>query len=206
MSSEILTKNQARILQEFTAHITEEFSMRETARILKKDSSLVRKAMLPLIEQGILNQAKKTKRITLNYRENHPELAYAEHLRAARFAESPKNSGIAAFMDEIKKTIQENAFTLSLSGSAIMDEKSGGYDVLLIVAAEDGVRSGEKALRDISKKHQGLKIGIDVVCFQSALEMLSQREQLNVMNRSLDKHIIFHGAETYYGLITKGRR
>ena len=42
--------------------------------------------------------------------------------------------------------------------------------------------------------------------FESVYEMLVRRDEKNLMNEILDKHIILYGAELLYRLIQKGRR
>jgi predicted transcriptional regulator len=203
--SNVITKNQARILQVFAGRITEQFSMREVAKILKKDSSLVRRATLPLIEQGFLSQV-KNKQLVLNYRANHQEISYVEYLRSKDFLSKPGNKSIESFTREAISIIQEDDFVLLVFGSAVVSEKPGDIDILLIVNDVKQVESNEKILHNIARNYHSVKFDINVVCFASVYEMLASREQLNVMNEVLNKHIILHGAETFYRLLSKGRR
>jgi hypothetical protein len=201
----MLTKNQARILQVFTGRITEQFSMREVARILKKDSSLVRRATLPLIERGFLSQV-KNKQLVLNFRTNHQVLSYVEYLRSADFLSKPGNKSIESFAREAINLIQEDDFVLLVFGSAVTSEKPGDIDILLIVSNIKQVESNEKILHNVTRNYHSVKFDINVVCFASVYEMLASRDQLNVMNEVLNKHIILHGAETFYRLLSKGRK
>jgi hypothetical protein len=201
----VLTKNQARIMQVFTCRITEQFSMREVAKILNKDSSLVRRAMMPLIEQGFLNQV-KNKQLVLNYRSNHQELSYVEYLRSNDFLDNPKNKSIEQFTKEAINIIQEDSFVLLVFGSAVISDKPGDIDILLIVKDIQQVEPNEKILYNVARNYHSVKFDINVVCFASVYEMLASREQLNVMNEVLNKHIIMHGAETFYRLLAKGRK
>ncbi|MBN2142006.1 hypothetical protein JW711_01630 [Candidatus Woesearchaeota archaeon] len=201
----MLTKNQARILQVFAGRITEQFSMREVAKILNKDSSLVRRATLPLIEQGLLSQV-KNKQLVLNYRSNHQVLSYIEYLRSKDFLSKPRNKSIGMFAEEIVGTVQEDDFVLLVFGSAVTSEKPGDIDILLIVKDVQQVEPNEKILHNIARNFHSVKFDINVVCFASVYEMLSTRDQLNVMNEILNKHIILHGAETFYRLLTNGRK
>jgi hypothetical protein len=189
----------------FAGRITEQFSMREVAKILKKDSSLVRRATLPLIEQGFLSQV-KNKQLVLNYRANHQEISYVEYLRSKDFLSKPGNKSIESFTREAISIIQEDDFVLLVFGSAVVSEKPGDIDILLIVNDVKQVESNEKILHNIARNYHSVKFDINVVCFASVYEMLASREQLNVMNEVLNKHIILHGAETFYRLLSKGRR
>ena len=40
---------------------------------------------------------------------------------------------------------------------------------------------------------------------ESVYEMLGKREQRNVLNEVLNKHILIHGAELFYRLVDRGR-
>lgn len=192
-------------MQVFTCRITEQFSMREVAKILNKDSSLVRRAMMPLIEQGFLNQV-KNKQLVLNYRSNHQELSYVEYLRSNDFLDNPKNKSIEQFTKEAINIIQEDSFVLLVFGSAVISDKPGDIDILLIVKDIQQVEPNEKILYNVARNYHSVKFDINVVCFASVYEMLASREQLNVMNEVLNKHIIMHGAETFYRLLAKGRK
>jgi hypothetical protein len=41
---------------------------------------------------------------------------------------------------------------------------------------------------------------------RGAYEMLARRDEANLMNEILNKHVILHGAELFYRLILMGRR
>jgi len=201
----MLTKNQARIMQVFAGRITEQFSMREVAKILNKDSSLVRRATLHLIEKGLLNQV-KNKQLVLNYKSNHQELAYIEYLRSKDFLAKPRNKSIEQFTNEAVSTIQEDSFALLVFGSAVISDKPRDIDILLIVKDIQQVEPNEKMLYNVARNYHSVKFDINVVCFASVYEMLASRDQLNVMNEVLNKHVILHGAETFYRLLSKGRK
>ncbi|MFH1063953.1 MAG: hypothetical protein V1729_02640 [Candidatus Woesearchaeota archaeon] len=201
----MLTKNQARIMQVFAGRITEQFSMREVAKILNKDSSLVRRAMKPLIGQELLTQV-KNKQLVLNYRSNHQELAYVEYLRSKEFLAKPRNRSIELFAREAVNTIQEDDFVLLIFGSSVISEKPGDIDILLIVRDVQQVEPHEKILYNVARNYHSVKFDINVVCFASVYEMLASRDQLNVMNEVLNKHVIVYGAETFYRLLSKGRK
>lgn len=202
---EMLTKNQVRIMQVFAGRITEQFSMREVAKILNKDSSLVRRATLPLIEQDLLSQV-KNKQLVLNYKSNHQELAYVEYLRSKDFFSKSRNRNIEQFANEVITTVQDDDFVLLVFGSAITSEKPGDIDILLIVKDIQQVEPNEKILFNVARNFHSVTFDINVVCFASVYEMLSTRDQLNVMNEILNKHVILYGAETFYRLLAKGRK
>ena len=44
-----------------------------------------------------------------------------------------------------------------------------------------------------------------VIGFESVYEMLSKRDEKNMMNEILNKHILLYGAELFYRLIERAR-
>jgi predicted transcriptional regulator len=201
----MLTKNQIDILKVFTARITEQFSRREIAKIIKKDSSQVQKAIKPLINQGILAQT-KNQQLILNYRQNHMDLAYVEHHRITDFLNQGRNKSIKLFANDVLATISEDLFVLLIFGSAVETNKPRDIDILLVIGDADRLEENEKVLYNVSRNYPGTKFDINVVCVASVYEMLSSREQKNVMNETLNKHLIIYGSETFYRMLSNGRK
>ncbi len=199
----MLTKNQTKIMQVFTSHITEQYSMREIAKILQKDSSQTRRAIKPLIEKQFLTVTQK-KHLILNYQKNHQQLAYIEHLRSKEFLNKPKNKELTMFTKEVKEKFPEDFFIFLLFGSTITAKKPRDIDILFITDDIEKVNTTEKILYNISRNYEQ-KIDINVISPESVYEMLAKREELNIMNELLNKHLIIYGAETFYRLIKKGR-
>ncbi len=196
-----INKSGAKILEVLTGHITESFTLREIARRLDMHVSLVHKSIQPLIRAGIIEQDKH-KRLSLNYKVHHETLAFVEYLKRDDFLEKSKE--IRLFAEEVKDKIKEENFVLLLFGSAVESEKPRDIDILLIVENTNKVAFHERFLHNIASDY-GLPFEERVIGFESVYEMLARRDENNLMNEILDKHIILYGAELFYRLIEKGR-
>ena len=198
-----LNKSTATVLQFFVGHITESFTLREVSRRLKMHVSLVHRAIQPLIKQNIVKQGKH-KNLSLNYKTNHETLAFVEYLKRDKLFNKGKYKYINLFANEVINKIKEDSFVLLLFGSLVESDKPRDIDILLIVDNHDKVEFHEKFLHNIESSYD-LPFEGRVISFESAYEMLAKRDEANIMNEILDKHIILYGGELFYRLIQKGR-
>ena len=196
-----LKRSTVSVLQLFVGHITESFTLREAARTLKMQVSLAHRAIQPLKDAKIVEHDKH-RNLLLNYRTHHETLAFAEYLRRDVFFERFKD--VKLFSDEVIKKIEHESFVLLVFGSAVESNKPRDIDILLIV--DDTEKGGfhERFLHNIASGYD-LPFEERVIGFESVYEMLSKRDEKNVMNEVLNKHIILHGAELFYRLIGRGR-
>ena len=198
-----LNKSTVKVLQLFTGHITESFTLREVARRLKMHVSLAHRAIKPLIEEKIILQ-NKHKNLSLNYKIHHETLAFVEYLRRDELLKKVKYKDINLFAREVINKIKEDNFILLVFGSTIDSGKPRDIDILLIVDNIDKIDFHEKFLHNIASNYN-LPFEERVISFESVYEMLAKRDEINVMNEILNKHIILYGAESFYRLIQRGR-
>ncbi|NOZ80288.1 MAG: helix-turn-helix domain-containing protein [DPANN group archaeon] len=198
-----INRSTAKVLQIFAGHITESFTLREVARRLKMHVSLTHRAIQPLIENHMIQQDKH-KNLVLNYKTHHETLAFVEYLRRDDLLSKRKFKDINLFAEEIVHKIKEDSFVLLVFGSTVESDKPRDIDILLIVDSTDKVEFHEKFLHNIASDYD-LPFEERVIGFESVYEMLSKREEKNVMNELLNKHIILYGAELFYRLIQRGR-
>ena len=194
-------KSTAKILQLFTSYITESFTLREVARRLKMHVSLTHRAIQPLIDSKIVEQDKH-KNLSLNYKIHHETLAFAEYLKRDNLLDRFKD--IKLFADEVIKKIKQDSFVLLVFGSTVDSSKPRDIDILLIVDSTNKIEFHEKFLHNIASNYD-LSFEERVIGFESVYEMLSKRDEKNVMNEILNKHIILYGAELFSRLIERGR-
>lgn len=203
----MLTKTQAKIMQVFVSQITELFSIRNIERILKMNYSLVHRAIKPLIKEKNLINTNKQNYLSLNYHENHDILAYVEYMRSNEFLSKPRNNDLFMCLKDFINKFKEEAFVLLVFGSAVNIKKPGDIDILLIVNDIKKTESAEKFLYNISRNYElEEKLHIAAISYKSVYEMLAKREEANIMNELLNKHIILYGAEIFYRLIKRGRK
>ncbi len=198
-----ITRSTAKVLQTFTGHITESFTLREVARRLDMHVSLAHRAMKPLLENKII-QHDKHKNLSLNYKIHHGTLAFAEYLRRDQLFKKAKYKDLKLFTEEVLTKIKEENFILLVFGSVVDSNKPRDIDILLIVDATEKIEFHEKFLHNIASNYT-LPFEERVISFESVYEMLAKRDEMNVMNEILNKHVILYGAELFYRLIQRGR-
>ena len=198
-----LNKSSVKVLQVFTEHITESFTLREVARILHMHVSLAHRAIKPLINENIVQQDKH-KYLSLNYKTHHETLAFVEYLRRDELFNKKKYTDIKVFAEEVITKIKEDNFILLIFGSTVNSEKPRDIDILLIVDNLTKVEFHEKFLHNIALNYN-LPFEERVISFESVYEMLAKRDEINVMNEILNKHMLLYGAELFYRLIQRGR-
>lgn len=196
----MLTKTQLEILKVFCSKLTESFSIRSIAQQLNKKYKVIYQASQDLIKRDFLEKDKKHKLLKLNYQRNLPELAYIESLRAEQFLK--KHPDINLFIDETIKKINLGFFTILLFGSYVESKqtKRSDIDILMIIENLEDTEKIERQLQNISEKYGNFHS--HVISQESVREMIKERTKLNVINETLDKHILFFGAENYYRLIS----
>lgn len=202
----MLTKTQAKIMQLFTAQITELFSMRMIERVLKMNYSLVHRAVKPLVEKHKLLQSNKQNYLSLNYKENHDVLTFIEYRRRNEFFKKQRNKDLAMCLYDFVDKFKEENFVLLIFGSAVDKNNPNDIDLLLIVDSMDKTEPAELQLHNIGRSYGIENLHIIAVSYESVYEMFGLREQRNVMNEILNKHIIIHGAELFYRLVKRGRK
>ncbi|MFQ5620936.1 MAG: hypothetical protein ACE5FT_03765 [Candidatus Nanoarchaeia archaeon] len=200
----VLTKTQWKIMQHFVGNITQTFSIRSVGEKLNMDYSLMYRSIKPLI--GKYLKENEHGMISLDYRINHQILAYAESLRANTLLEQTKYKTLRLCFDDFFKRFKEEHFVLLLFGSIVNSNKPRDIDVLLIVDDKTKTESTELQLEHIGKNLCINNLHILCISYASVYEMLAKREQKNVINELLNKHIIVHGAELFYRILNKGRQ
>lgn len=199
----LLNKTSAEALKFFVGHITGDFTLREVAKELNMHVSLAHRATRPLLENRIIKQDKH-KSLSLNYKSCHETLAFAEYLRRDNLLGKRRYEELRLFSEEIISKIKEDSFVLLLFGSIVDSDNPRDIDVLLIVDDAEKIRFHEKFIGNIASKYS-LPFEERVISFENVYEMLSKRDEMNMMNEILNKHIILYGAELFYRLLERGR-
>jgi len=195
----MLTKTQIKIMKIFISSITEKYSIKQISEMLNKPYPLIYNSIQDLLEKNLLSKDKH-KYIFLNYRENHQELAYIEHIRSNEII----NKDIQILKNDIIKNFPYGYFVIILFGSIVNSSKPRDLDLLIIIEKTQNIEKAEKYLYNITRNYN-LKIHSLIISFESVYEMLNQREDKNVMNEILNKHLILYGGELFYKLLNVGR-
>ena len=165
--------------------------------------ALVYRASQELIKKEFIVKDKGEYR--LNYKTHHQDLAYVEHLRSSDFLSKPKNKSLSLFIEEFIEKFPFAAFSLIIFGSAVTSSNPRDIDILIIIEKTEDIESSERIFKNISRNYS-LNLHNIVVSFESVFEMLTNRDENNVMNEVLNKHLIIYGAELFYKLIKQGRK
>jgi len=199
----MLTKTQLAIMMIFVSKITEKFSIKQIAEKTGKPYPLIHRSIKTLIENKLLERDAHNL-LSLNYKENHYILSYIEGLKMRCFLDG--NKTISLFVKDALEGIKLDYFTMLLFGSYAKGhgEKGSDVDILVILEDENKIEAVEKFMDMISSKFS-LKFDCNVISAESVFEMLAKRDQANVMNESLDNHVLLFGAENYYRLLKNAR-
>ena len=200
----MLTKTQAKIMEIFAANIARRFSIKGVSKIMGKDYSLVYRSIKPLIAKNLLVKDEQGY-LSLNYKKNIAQIAGIEASRIENFLQKKQNKVIGLFIEDSLKEIKEDFFVMLIFGSAVEQKKApGDIDILFIVDDNAKTSKTEKLLHNIALNFSA-KFDINVISTESVYEMLSKRDQTNVMNETFNKHLIIFGAENYYRMLKNAR-
>ena len=197
----MLTKSQIRIMKFFVSKITTRFSLREVGKELSMHQALTYRSCKGLIESKLI--IPDDDKYVLNYRDNHQELAYFEHLRSKELLK--KNKDLSMLRKDIIEEFPYGYFVALIFGSTVTSPKPRDLDLLIIIEKTEDIEKAEKYLYNITRNHTQ-KIHSLIISFESVYEMLTPREDKNVMTEVLNKHLILYGAELFYKLIKRGRK
>lgn len=197
----MFTKTQLRVMQLFVSQITRRFTLRGVGKELKIHQALTYRACRQLIKDKLIIPDDGS--YMLNYKRNHQELAYFEHLRSKESLD--KNKTLSLLREDIIDKYPYGYFVLLLFGSAVVSQKPRDIDVLVIIEKTEDIEPAEKALDSITRNYT-LNFHTLVISFESVFEMLRSRDEKNVINETLNKHLILYGGELFYNLLKKGRK
>jgi len=197
----MLTKTQIEIMKVFTSKIDEKFSINKIATQLDKFYPLVHRSIKPLIGKGLLVKDKNDL-ISLNYKADYSEFAHIEEVKKEEFLK--ENDSLRMFSRDVLDRIKLDFFILLVFGSSVESKNPRDIDILFIIGDKDDINETEEFLNNIAFAFSN-KFDINVISVKSAYEMLSKRDKLNVMNETLNKHILLFGAENYYRILKNAR-
>jgi predicted transcriptional regulator len=197
----MLTKTQNKIMKIFVSKINDRFSIKQISEILKKPYPLIHRSIKLLIKEGFLLKDDKNF-IYLNYKENFQTLAYIEFLRYNEFI---KDKTLKLFIKDVLEKINKEFFVFLLFGSCVESKEPRDIDVLLIIQDKKRINKIEKILSNIASNFSK-KFDINIISFESANEMFAKRDNINIMNETLNKHLILFGGEIYYNILKNARQ
>lgn len=192
----MFTKTQAEIMKVFTSKINEKFSIKQISEILKKSYPLIHRSTTLLIRDNFILKDSKDL-LSLNYKENLMEIAYIESLRTKQRL---KNRSFSLFVNDVLTNISSDFFVFLVFGSFVESDSARDIDILLITPDNKKISNIEKAIENVADNFS-LKLHVNVISIESVYEMLSKRDNANIMNETLNKHLLIFGAENYYRIL-----
>lgn len=202
MKRKIMTKTQIEIMKVFVSKIDKRFSIHEISEVLKKPYALIYLSMHKLIKDKFIFIDEK-KLLSLNYRENFTEISFIESRRTKDL--SAKENSVSLFIKDCLKEIKEDFFIFLIFGSFVERKKFNDLDIIIILDNQSKVEQTQKIIKNITSNFS-LKIDLHTLSKESAYEMFSKRDEINILNESLNKHLIVFGGENYYRILSNARR
>lgn len=197
----MFTKTQIEIMKVFVSKINERFSIKQISEIMGKAYPLVHRSIKSLVNGGLLIKDNK-ELLSLNYRGNSQHIAYIEALRADKFL---KDKTISLFTKDVLDKINLDFFVFLVFGSSVESKEPRDIDILIIVQEKEKTNEIERIVANISSNFSR-KFDINVISAESAYEMLNKRDTPNMLNETLNKHILLFGAENYYRILKNARQ
>jgi len=198
----MLTKTQVEIMKIFVSKINKRFSINEIARDLKKPYALIHRSMQELIDKRFILLDEK-RFLSINCKENLAELSFIEAMRTKTNLEKEKS--VSLFIKDCLKEIDEDFFIFLIFGSFVEKKKFNDLDIMVILGNSSKIEQTERIIKNIASNFS-FKLDLNVLEKESAYEMLSKKEQVNVFNESLNNHLIVFGGENYYKILSNARR
>ena len=193
----MMTKTQLRIMKLFVSKITKKFSLQGAGKELCMHQALSYRASKSLIEKKLII-SDENKLYGLNYKENQQELVAIEYLRTLDFLNNPKHKKFKDFVNEFIDQVKEDQYIFLLFGSAVEKTNPGDYDIVLFFNSIDKAQTYENILMNLIENYPTLDIHVNVDSIEDLTQMLKKRDEKNVANEALNKHLIFYGAELFY--------
>lgn len=195
----LFTKTEINVLKLFVSRILDSFTIREVSRMIKKDLKIVHVSIKQLIDNRYFIQEKHNG-LKLNYKQNISDLAYIENIRKEEFYR--KNKIIKLYINKFIEKTKHKFFILLIFGSYASGKQTKKSDIDLLAVIPKYDENFERELKatlssSISYFH------VNVINTDSFYEMLKKREELNIVNETLNNHILLYGAENYYAFLSE---
>lgn len=194
-----LTKTEILVLELFVSKPTDSFTIREVSRLIQKDLKIVH-TFIKRLEKNNFFLKDRHGHLKLDYKSNISSLSYVESLRKEKRLQ--KYPALKIFLKDFLKKTKHHFFMLLLFGSYAEGKprKDSDVDILAVLPQEDKDELLERELNSVASLSP-LRFHINIITQESFMELIVKREELNVVNEMLDRHIILFGGEIYYKLL-----
>lgn len=193
----MFTKTEIIVLELFASRIKDTFTIREVSRLVKKDLKIVYTSIKNLVSKEFLLKDRHNT-LMLNTKKHIQEIAYIEDIRKETFLK--KNIRIKIHIERFLEKNKKTFFIMLIFGSYATGNETIKSDIDILVVLQENDERFERSLNsilDISTT----KFHVNIITEESFNEMISKRGELNIVNETLNSHILICGAENYYKLI-----
>lgn len=199
-----ISRVQASIISQFVSRLKDKFTINSIAKELKKPYPLVHRNIGMLLKRNLVSKDEHGL-LSLSRNADVNKLAYVESLRRDAFLE--KHKELKIIINDLMG-INADYFTLLMFGSYTSGKSSKGSDIDLLLIIDKGIRpltyeAKSRIEGDVERiaSRFSRKIHTVVLITTSIYEMLQKSNENNVMNETLNNHIIFFGAESYHRMV-----
>jgi len=200
----MFTKTQQKIMNLFIAKIANKFSLQGAGKKLQMHQALSYRASKLLIEKKLIIPDKNGL-YSLNYKKNQQELVAFEYMRTANFLNKLEHKKFKDFIEEFITNTKEDNYIFLLFGSAVEKKNYRDYDIILFFNTIKKAQLYENILINLAGNYPTLNIHINVDSNKDLKQMLKKRDEKNVINEAINKHLIFYGAELFYKVLKEVR-
>ena len=197
-----MTKTQLRVMKLFASRIADKFSLQGAGRELGMHQALSYRSGMALVRKGLIRKDGNGL-FGLNYKENRQELVSVECQRASEFLAGHRR--FALFAEEFISEVKEDSFIFLVFGSAVEKPRPRDYDILVIFDSVSKAETYEQVLMNLSESYPSLKVDVKTDSMKDFEEMLNDRDDPNVVNQALNRHILVYGAELFYRTLRRAR-
>jgi len=193
----LLTKTEIAVMELFVSNILDSFTIREASRLIKKDLKIVHTSIKNLIANRFIRRDKHNA-LYLDYKSNIQDISYIENIRKENFFKH--NLLIKIYINNFLIKSKNRFFVLLVFGSYASGKKTKKSDIDILAILPNPNESFERSLNSaLSTSNE--KFHINVITEENFKEMLQKRDEMNIVNETLNNHIIFYGAEQFYALL-----
>ncbi len=176
------------ILSLFVANLRATFTIREVSLRLKKPYALIHRNISGLLAEGFIKKDRH-RLLSLALENRRATLAYIEELRTLTI-----DARLAALLTPLVDAVADGVLLLYGSHARGDARRESDVDVLLI--ADDTAERERVSLRASRSR-----VHLVTVSRDEARAMLRRRDERNVVNETLDNHLVLANGQAYHGLV-----
>lgn len=194
----MLKQDELKVLMALFDDLTKDNTISDVARTLKQKYPQTYRTIVALEKRHLVNikNIGKSKVVTLEFSEQHPEYIVAELTRTKAML---KNTIIRVTKKDVEM-LQKNVICILFGSYANKTQKpNSDVDLLFVIPEEFNFRTFDDLIR-LKAAHDW---DINITPEKGLFQMWEHPHKLTVGNEILKKHIVLYGAEHYLNLLRR---